>query len=110
METDSLFHLLAEVTVSGDDATGSTLPDTPLVQAWRDRPSQELDVGRLGHGAPRSSWWGGTRPLCPAGRTRRTRAAHPAPIEAVYPDVVNIGGSAFGHVPRVKRLPPKAAT
>ena len=35
---------------------------------------------------------------------------HPAPIEAVYPDVVNIGGSAFGHVPRVKRLPPKAAT
>src|ERR1017187_9359880 len=42
LDTDDLFHLLAEVISSGDDATGSTLPDTPLVRAWRPQLVREV--------------------------------------------------------------------
>ena len=42
LDTDDLFHLLAEVISSGDDATGSTLPDTPLVAAWRTKLAADV--------------------------------------------------------------------
>ena len=42
LDTDDLFHLLAEVTCSGDNKVGSTLPDTPLVRAWRARLVKEV--------------------------------------------------------------------
>jgi hypothetical protein len=44
LDTDDLFRLLAEVTCSGDDATGSTLPDTPLVRAWRTKLAAEVQA------------------------------------------------------------------
>ena len=42
LDTDDLYHLLAEVTCSGGDAAGSTLPDTPLVRAWRAQLVKEV--------------------------------------------------------------------
>jgi len=44
LDSDDLYHLLAEVTCSGDDATGSTLPDTPLVRAWRTQLAKEVQA------------------------------------------------------------------
>jgi hypothetical protein len=41
LDTD-IYHLLAEVIVSGDDATGSTLPDKPLVQAGRTKLAADV--------------------------------------------------------------------
>ena len=42
LDTDDLFHLLAEVTCSGNNKVGSTLPDSPLVRAWRARLVKEV--------------------------------------------------------------------